>query len=303
MFEENYGDDISPDKAKSGVQISCPVKSENGETLAPFCYAIEIGRSPIVAQKKKSQTSPAGNSRVEEPEIHGPVAYTLSVHAPFVITNLLPETGRFELMHAVRRTVLWFGTLAPGEQMPVHSVGLDAPLLLLLNLGFCRTPVGEGALVHHGADTLSATKGKILVLSSLASFHLLSLIQANRSAVCHLVDNVGLKSLVGKSAGAVGKVVTKSTGAVGKVVTKSTIGVGKVAIKGTRHIGKTMMTAISDSPDKRTTREIEDHREVQPSPLEIQEVTKATSTGAMGYDTGKLRTADSADYMNNIDEH
>lgn len=32
----------------------------------------------------------------------------------------------------------------------VHTVGLDVPILLLVNLGFCRTPVGEGALVHHG---------------------------------------------------------------------------------------------------------------------------------------------------------
>ena len=45
--------------------------------------------------------------------------------------------------------------------MPVHSVGLDAPLLLLVNLGFCRTPVGEGALVHHGANTATSGKGEI----------------------------------------------------------------------------------------------------------------------------------------------
>lgn len=157
MFQNNDDEDISPDKAKSGIQISCPVKSENGDSLAPFCYAVEIGRSPIVTQRRKNLQASVG---IDEPETHGPVAYTLSVHAPLVITNLLPETGRFELMHAVRRTVLWYGDLNPGQQMPVHSVGLDAPLLLLLNLGFCRTPVGEGALVHHGADTTSAAKGR-----------------------------------------------------------------------------------------------------------------------------------------------
>ena len=31
-------------------------------------------------------------------------------------------------------------------------MGLDTPLQLLVNLGFCRTPVGEGALVHNGRD-------------------------------------------------------------------------------------------------------------------------------------------------------
>jgi len=161
IFEDHGDSEIAPEKAKTGVQISCAVKSGSGESLAPFCYAVEVGRSPIVPDRRKSVGFPPGSHRYEEPEIHGPVAYTLSIHAPFVITNLLPETGRFELMHAVRRTVLWYGDLKPGQQMPVHSVGLDAPLLLLLNLGFCRTPVGEGALVHHGADSSVGAKGKL----------------------------------------------------------------------------------------------------------------------------------------------
>ena len=163
IFEENGDSEIAPEKAKTGIQMACSVKSKAGEQLAPFCYAVEVGRSPIVPEKRNSSLSfPGGSGRFENnPEIHGPVSYTLSVHAPFVITNLLPETGRFELMHAVRRTVLWYGDLKPGQQMPVHSVGLDAPLLLLLNLGFCRTPVGEGALVHHGADLIAGSKGEL----------------------------------------------------------------------------------------------------------------------------------------------
>ena len=54
-------------------------------------------------------------------------------------------------MHATKRQVVWFRDLDPGESIPVYTVGLDAPLLLLLNVGYCRTPVGEGALVHHGS--------------------------------------------------------------------------------------------------------------------------------------------------------
>jgi hypothetical protein len=72
------------------------------------------------------------------------------IHPPIVIENLLPERGRFELMNATSRAVLWWGTLEPGERFPIHTVGLDAPLLLLMNLGYCRTPVGEGALIHDG---------------------------------------------------------------------------------------------------------------------------------------------------------
>ncbi|CAB9515429.1 Putative vacuolar protein sorting-associated protein [Seminavis robusta] len=254
IFEDHGDSEISPEKAKTGIQLACVVQSKGGESLPPFCYAVEIGRSPIVPDRRRSTNAHIGGSqRFDASDIHCPVAYTLALHAPFVITNLLPETGRFELMHAVRRTVLWFGDLKPGQQMPVHSVGLDAPLLLLLNLGFCRTPVGEGALVHHGADAPVGSK-----------------------------DNVGLKSLVGKSAGAVGKVVTKGTGAVGKAVTKGTGAMGKVVQKGTKSIGKTL-NAMSDSPDKLMAEDPEMYAAL----LEARQAQQQSGgAGAMGLDTG-----------------
>jgi hypothetical protein len=89
-----------------------------------------------------------------------PVAYSLAVHPPIVIVNLLPQGGRFELMHAIRKTVVWYADLEPGQQAPIHSLGLDIPLLIMVNLGFCRTPVGEGAIVHHGGDAVVYSKGK-----------------------------------------------------------------------------------------------------------------------------------------------
>jgi hypothetical protein len=183
IFQAGSGEEIAADKAKSGVQVSCPTSGGmNGDGHAPFCYAVEVARSPIVSSnrdrvsadipKDSTQANPAPTEKkntnatgtekkTKKPEkIHIPVAYTLSIHAPLVIVNLLPEGGRFELMHAIRRTVLWFADLEPGQQVPVHSVGLDAPLLLLVNLGFCRTPVGEGALVHHGTDAPTSRKGE-----------------------------------------------------------------------------------------------------------------------------------------------
>ena len=66
-------------------------------------------------------------------------------------------------MSATRRVVVWWADLMAGERIPVHTVGLDAPLLLLINLGFCRTPVGEGALVHQGSsDTTDPEKRGII---------------------------------------------------------------------------------------------------------------------------------------------
>ena len=158
LFEESKGADIPPDGAETGVQVSCPVIGGSGEReLAPFCYAVEVNRSPIVKTQHESQRK---MDKKETAYVHGPVAYTLSVYAPFVIVNLLPQAGRFELMHAVRKTILWFADLEPGQQVSIHSVGLDAPLLLLINLRFCRTPIGEGALVHHGVDPPPDARGK-----------------------------------------------------------------------------------------------------------------------------------------------
>jgi hypothetical protein len=185
IFQNGADQDILPEDATNGVQIACPTRSGQGDGNAPFCYAVEIARSPLIAfnreksitdakessngdnidlpiEKGKQNKNERKSKRAER--IHGPVAYTLSVHAPFVIVNLLPEGGRFELMHAVRKTVVWFADLQPGQQIPVHSVGLDAPLLLLVNLGFCRTPVGEGALVHHGGDAVFHGKGMFMLL-------------------------------------------------------------------------------------------------------------------------------------------
>jgi hypothetical protein len=184
IFQNGTGDDIPSEDAKSGVQVACPTRSRKGDGQAPFCYAVEVARSPIVnfsrdktitdakdpkeiSEKEMAQVDASKSSKKEKKaksieRVHGPVVYSLSIHAPIVIVNLLPEGGRFELMHAIRKTVVWYADLQPGQQIPVHSIGLDAPLLLLVNLGFCRTPVGEGALVHHGGDAVFHGKGKRL---------------------------------------------------------------------------------------------------------------------------------------------
>ena len=182
------------------AQLSCPIIHHDTETMSPFCYCIEIQRSPLVApfpgqrnnifdttietnsdphtlsEGKSSSSSTQlkeddkgvaevrsqnddtdsraskekDSKRKGRDQIHGPVAYSLVVHPPIIVENLLPESARFELMHATRGQVVWWNVLKPGESFPVHTVGLDAPLLLLMNIGYCRTPVGEGALVHHG---------------------------------------------------------------------------------------------------------------------------------------------------------
>ena len=172
LYHNGAGEDIEQSEARSGVQVSCATHSQNGSIRTPFCYAIEIVRSPIVKSNTDSEFSSKAkdglvekNKKKKKPDnirlIHGPVAYSLAIHSPIVIVNLLPEGGRFEIMHAVKKTVVWYADLEPGQQVPIHSLGLDLPLLLLVNLGFCRTPIGEGALVHHGGDAVVNSRGKI----------------------------------------------------------------------------------------------------------------------------------------------
>lgn len=153
MFESSRFRDIASDFGKSKLQLSCPVTNHSGERVAPICYAIEIDRSPIVHNRTNSKQSTGPR--------HLPVAYSIMIHPPIVITNQLPCEGRFELMHAVNRAVLWSGDLKPGQEVSVHSVGLDAPLFLFLNIGFAKTPVGEGALVHHGPDPPPNIRGEL----------------------------------------------------------------------------------------------------------------------------------------------
>lgn len=245
---------ITPDTFDSGLQLSCPIINENEEvSAAPFCYVVEIKRSPIVASKRSKVSqgdhfrdgmhddegddgrvrfgaaavscgpneilpsgsrpgSPGRQSRSPQRYLsteHEPIQYSLVIHPPLVIENLLPENGRFELMHATQRVVVWWADLKAGERIPVHTVGLDAPLLLLINLGFCRTPVGEGALVHHGASDLADADKRGIIA----------------------VNQAGLQAL--------GKAVTKTTQTVYKGATKtfttiaegeSERGKGKVAV-------------------------------------------------------------------------
>uniref|UniRef100_A0A7S4MN01 C2 domain-containing protein n=1 Tax=Odontella aurita TaxID=265563 RepID=A0A7S4MN01_9STRA len=191
IFETCDGDTSSAATLGSGIEVSCPIVHHNDEVSAsPFCYVVEVRRSPLVRPfpghdcqagyhgtngdtsmtphpidsypdtdgNADGSKNAVGDERKREVQssqshhVHGPVAYSLFVHPPIILENLLPEGGRFELMHATRRVVVWWADLKAGEVAPVHTVGLDAPLLLLINLGFCRTPVGEGALVHHGSS-------------------------------------------------------------------------------------------------------------------------------------------------------
>jgi hypothetical protein len=103
---------------------------------------------------------------------HSPICYSLIIHPPIVLENILPCGGTFELMHLNRREVIWREYLEPGQVSPIYCVGLDTPLILLLNLGYCRTPQGQGALIHDGTfgdDGVLCKLCKVIFDSSFCS--------------------------------------------------------------------------------------------------------------------------------------
>ena len=125
------------DLYNSGLQVSCPrVHHDDEISPAPFCYVIEVKRSPLIdsfdehsyfdsiqgngnfdftrkdmrrslvasggatdnlPSSPTQQTSPGRRGRsskhVKRLE-HAPVEYSLVIHPPLIIENLLPESGR-----------------------------------------------------------------------------------------------------------------------------------------------------------------------------------------------------------------
>ncbi len=132
MFRESGGNIVGSESFSSGYQLSCPIVEKEEENISPFCYCIEVKRSPLVApfaghdvtssqnydgkdEQKVSLDEEAlfrsgeeineGSSQKISGMIHGPVAYSLEIHPPIVIENFLPEKTRYELMHATRKQV------------------------------------------------------------------------------------------------------------------------------------------------------------------------------------------------------
>ena len=173
IFKDSNGNPSIANQVASNIEVSCPIFDQSKtRSSRPFCYVVEVKRSPFarassaqaeIVKPEETWSSPArmgkglktaknmfNKNNAPKAEIHAPIAYSLVIHPPLVIENLLPERGRFELMDANSKNVLWWGSLEAGEKVSVFTVGLDAPLLLLVNLGFCKTVVGEGALIHQG---------------------------------------------------------------------------------------------------------------------------------------------------------
>ena len=131
--------------------LSAPSKLT--DRLPSFCYNLEIetiGHDDAMLDdatdaKKRGGLFNSNKDRhlhIKQP----PLIYSLVIHPPIILENLLPMSATFELVHAVNKRVLWSAVIAPGKVKPIHTVNLDYPILLLINMDFCRS--SEGVLVH-----------------------------------------------------------------------------------------------------------------------------------------------------------
>jgi len=120
--------------------------------LPPFCYNVEIQRigdtNLINMQNTKVKQSLmqglAGRlfrskNHDKETKYRLPVHYNFVIHPPIILENLLPMSGTFEILHADQQRVLWSAVIKPGKAVPIHTVTLEEPLRLRINLSYCRT--------------------------------------------------------------------------------------------------------------------------------------------------------------------
>eukprot|EP01035_Chromulina_nebulosa_P017521 gene17521-23082_t len=143
------------------------ILSQSSGKLPPFCYAVEIQRVGTLIEGKKDinrvQRLQARffQQKEQSERKHDPIHYVIVIHPPIILENLLPMGGIFEIVHASQqKRVLWSSWIDPGKAVPIHTVTLDEPLLLLINIRYART--AEGVIIHEPAKRVGISLvGKI----------------------------------------------------------------------------------------------------------------------------------------------
>jgi hypothetical protein len=134
-----------------------PIASRNitFDQFPCFRYNVEVEAATHTASESLLEPDPSENENYfsllkskdrNDEVLVPPCTYTVVIHPPFVVENLLPMKGTFELVHANQKSVLWSADINSGEIKCVHTVPSEEPILLLINLDFCRS--SEGVLVH-----------------------------------------------------------------------------------------------------------------------------------------------------------
>lgn len=172
----NNTSDIIRDQDNEDLSFSRE-KLHSRSKFQPFCYNIEVQREGMNIENSKEGKFKisklpaafarglfASKDRATYKNTESPLHYTIVIHPPIVLENLLPTGGTFEIMHATREKVLWSSHIDALESKPIHTVTLDEPLRLLINLRYCRTSP-QGILIHkprHKGTDEATIAGKMI---------------------------------------------------------------------------------------------------------------------------------------------
>eukprot|EP01038_Epipyxis_sp_PR26KG_P006870 gene6870-9407_t len=168
--------------------------------LPPFCYCVEVQRHrsdehvKINSRENRSLSEPLSpngrknGSALLNDYFKSPMYFTIVIHPPIILENLLPIGATFELVHATRKQVLWSSWIAGGTAKPVHTVTLEEPLLLYIKVKYCRTD--NGILIHQASKGVSDEGFAELVQKKIIDF--LEENEGENDSVI-LTDSVGQK--------------------------------------------------------------------------------------------------------------
>lgn len=170
--------------------------------IPPFCYNIEIIRESddfLNVESGSVEHDNANNDSLSLSKLffpgqekamqaeNSPASYMILIHPPILLENLLPREAYFEIIHSAHKRVLWSSWLAAGTAVPIHSVTLDQPLTLLVNVNYCRT--SEGFPFHQpniSKKKISSTRSEstdsetaVIILSDAVGQRLLLNVENN----------------------------------------------------------------------------------------------------------------------------
>ena len=177
-----------------GRSLSCPLTLPQSAVdvdkmrtpLAPITYCVEVRRTPFRhGSAEDFHESQAGmlsrlvrkKGQAQDQSRHAPLEYSLVIHPPIVLENFLPKDALFQLMHGVQDRIVWSSKIKAGERIPIHTVGLEAPLRLLIRIDLAGKRDKNGqvqaseplesvapyALIHQGAEARAQTGFNLLI--------------------------------------------------------------------------------------------------------------------------------------------
>lgn len=143
-------------QAKTTTRLKPDSARASAAKIPPFIYNVEVTRQGdghaqilhVDAEKTFADVFFKSyiRSNAEDELKQDPLHYLLVLQPPIVLQNLLPAIGKFTIVNTATKTVLWTRFLACGESVDIHTLSLEEPLTLLINLGYCRST--EGARIH-----------------------------------------------------------------------------------------------------------------------------------------------------------